>query len=218
MTQLTYIAGYGRSATTTADLVEAVRRNAISCGELWRLPHLIPIDLCSCGVSIAACPVWSGQAQRSSRLQLLWFQVLESATTLFVPMPLVHRAVRLELGGGESYQQYWSQAFGAASGASGTSAFVDSSKSTRRTAGRPIALHASGIDIVDLIVTHRPFRDIVQSRRNAFSRSGRHPRAIAFRTRIAQAVAIGCARLISYRLPVQLRVAISRTFSKIIAH
>lgn len=206
--KMTYVGGYGRSASTLIDSTTAQQSGALSTGELWMLPHRTPEHECSCGLQLGECGAWSdvvSHAGPSSRQSML----LESHLALFIPLPMLRRLAGRSSSGRPSYQEYWTNSIGAACSAQETDSVVDSSKTTRRTAGRALAIQASGAaDVVSIIIPVRQIGEVIESRRAAFERMKRPLVLVGVRTRAGRRIAILTAALVARRLGVPaIRVA-----------
>jgi hypothetical protein len=61
MTNVIYVAGYGRSGTTILDMMLSSNPSIASGGEVFRAAEIFADEqaICSCGQPIISCPVWS---------------------------------------------------------------------------------------------------------------------------------------------------------------
>lgn len=158
--RIIYIAGYSRSGSTIVDMILNGADNALSTGELTYLHEDAgkPGRHCTCGECYSACPIYGPWlAQRPSEEGDL-VRSIEGRSGL----------ERLLAGGlskqiASSYRDYATSLFTHLQAQSGSDVIVDSSKSAKDAAGRPIALHRlAGLDVKILHLTRDP-RSTVRS-------------------------------------------------------
>lgn len=170
-----YVAGYGRSGSTTLGRVVAQQHAAVGIGEVAALADgaFVESARCSCGRGYAECPYWTSveAALRGGGSPLPSIGPWEGLPGLVLPMVVLRRIVRRRAASARhrdvSYAAGVAALLGAADGA-----VVDTSKTTRRTANRPRLLRASGAD-VRLWLPWRPVRAVIASHRSAQRRAGR---------------------------------------------
>jgi hypothetical protein len=180
-----YIAGYGRSGSTLLDRLLGLLPGVRGLGEIARLPwHLRDPHqaVCACGTTLAACPFWS-------RVVAAVDPALRDAGGPAGAWRLVRRydgARRLWLPGGtsgrafERYAGFTRAVLAAVRRETGVSVLVDSSKSARNSAARPLALAALGED-VRVVHLVRPLGGVLASVRRYDQRAPllRAPRTVA---------------------------------------
>src|SRR5665648_533912 len=71
MTKLVYIGGYGHSGTTLLEYMLSASPLVLSCGEVVTHLKQNQDKICSCGNSIAQCPVWYPFYPNSDHLRML---------------------------------------------------------------------------------------------------------------------------------------------------
>lgn len=200
--KMIYVGGYGRSASTLIDSTTAQQIGALSAGELWTLPYRTPEHECSCGLRLGDCNAWSGAVYHAGP-SLRQSMLLESHLALLAPLLVLRHLACRSSPGRASYQEYWTSSIGAACSAQETVSVVDSSKTTRRTAGRALAIHASGAAKIErVIIPIRPVDEVIDSRRAGFERVGRPLILVGLRTRVGRRLAILTAELVARRLGV----------------
>lgn len=196
-----YIAGYGRSGSTLLDRLLGLLPDVRGLGEVARLPwHLRAPHraACACGTTLGACPFWSRVvAAHDPALRAAggpagaWRLVrrYEGARRLWLPA----------LASGTGYERYAAFARGvlvAVRRETGAGVLVDSSKSARNSAARPLALAALGED-VRVVHLVRPLRGVLEAVRGYDERS---PLLRAPRTAAGYAAANLAARTVGRRI------------------
>jgi hypothetical protein len=156
--RILYIAGYSRSGSTLVDMVLNASARVASTGELTYLHQeaTTPGRVCGCGASYGQCARYgswlaarpTGEAQvvraveRRGNLRKLVAGMVPSAEAA-------------------AYRRYGQSLFGHIAKESGADIIVDSSKSARDAAGRPLALsRVAGLDVRILHLTRDPRRTV----------------------------------------------------------
>lgn len=148
MAKVVYVAGYGRSGSTVLDILLGSHPSICSVGEVAFLtPEVTAARPCACGEPYTSCPFWKeftrdlcSRVGRSSTERL---RAVESRRSL--PRLLLNR-VRPALA--SWYRDFNRETVDYVLSKSNASVIVDSSKSGRWTAGRPLALdRLAGLDV-----------------------------------------------------------------------
>lgn len=208
-----YVCGYGRSGSTTLGRLLAQKHGAVALGEVAHASPVVATGkaaLCSCGLSLWDCPFW-GEAlrrmphalgPRAEKLRSL----VEGPVGLILPLVLLRRAapyigftklacstplatamqVLVEVGGG---------------------ALVDTSKTSYRTASRPLVLAAAGAE-VGLHMPLRPWREVRDSYMAAHRRRGSPVRVGWASVRVL--VGLGFSRISAQIVSWRLRTPLTR--------
>lgn len=174
-----YVAGYGRSGSTTLGRVLASEHRALGVGEAAKLQRDVfdPSVTCTCGRTYLACEYWAGVEKALESLTETprplrpWIGGLLG---LFLPMSMLRRLVD---------QSGFSPRHPGVTLAQGLSVLVfeaggnlvDTSKTTRRAANRPRVWRAIGQD-VHVVTARRPLQGVIESHRAAQVRHGRRGR------------------------------------------
>lgn len=172
-----YVAGYGRSGSTTLGRVIAQNGGAVGVGEVAVLGDgsFVEDARCSCALSYGQCPYWtgveSGLIAREGTAKLPMMGRWEGLAGLVLPMRILRRLVHSRAYSTAHPSVAWADGIAALCDSAG-GAIVDTSKTTRRTANRPRLLVASGA-AVELWLPTRPLADVVASHRAAQRRRGR---------------------------------------------
>ncbi len=167
-----YIMGSGRSGSTVLDIILGHLPDAVSVGELSRLPQVAWVEnnYCSCGERARACPFWSEISDRWRertggdhvgdfiRLQRL-FEGRGGMTRLLADKALVRRRF-------DDYAFLVRALFGAIAEVSGKSLVIDSSKQV----GRAFALVNTPDLDVRLLHLIRDGRGVAWSLHKAYKR------------------------------------------------
>jgi hypothetical protein len=138
-----YIAGYGRSGSTILDMMLGLHQDVFGAGEL---AHIFLEQLenheCSCGRLYGQCAFW--HEVRSSFMCALPGVSLDQAARITRSMEGSVKGFQLLRGltppPSRQYADIWRAMLGAIGRVAASSVVVDSSKSTRLTAGRALAL------------------------------------------------------------------------------
>jgi hypothetical protein len=70
LAKLIYIGGYGRSGSTLLEYLLSAHPGVVACGEVERhLRRFGRKKVCTCGVRVRACPVWSAFQHKKGRLR-----------------------------------------------------------------------------------------------------------------------------------------------------
>jgi hypothetical protein len=170
--RIVYIAGYGRCGSTILDIVLGAHRHAASCGELtYLLEDFDAARRCACKRPYSRCEVWAPS--------LAVIDPVASAGALrraeARPWPaLPVRIPRLDHSLLASYATTMRQLLARAAAGMGAQVLIDSSKTTKTCALRPIRLAQSGFD-VRVIHLHRGFAATMRSvaRRSNWAAEGR---------------------------------------------
>ncbi|MGE3173748.1 MAG: sulfotransferase [Planctomycetota bacterium] len=155
-----YIAGYGRSGSTLLDLVLGNHTEVRGGGELMYLLDEFrhPERRCACQQPYATCEFWApivrefAAADDALRAQLLHVDQRRG---------FVRKWFSLRRGGGAEHDAYrgFQRALFTAMTRGGARFVVDSSKSARDAAFRPVALRrVAGLDVRVLHLVRSPFR------------------------------------------------------------
>lgn len=162
-----YIAGYGRSGSTLLGMLEGRRQNAVVLGEAYALAcgTFLQSAVCSCGAPFPTCSYWATIDDALARHDHVMVSHsrrnwLEGIFGLLVPMFLLRR-LAATAAFSTRYRMPYSQGVTTLATVSG-GAFVDSSKTTRKTANRPRLLAAAGLD-VQLYIATRRLPEVVES-------------------------------------------------------
>lgn len=150
MATIIYIGGYGRSGSTVLDIALGNDAGVISLGEVANLFPLLASAgeaVCSCDEAVHNCPLW-GPVIRSLQEAGLndWRRIARAQRVVegwrgFLAAITGHRALWGFTGdAAETYVRYMRALFAALATTSGAPVFVDSSKSTRLTLSRALAL------------------------------------------------------------------------------
>lgn len=206
---MVYIGGYGRSGSTLLDRLFDRIPGTIGLGEAanlfleWRRGAAAR---CSCGQQLGACPFWASVleavrpvAERYGGAEAVDRAVrrVERSSRLWLPLS---RPI-------EIYRDVWSTVIDAVYGQAGAGAIlVDSSKSTRLTAGRPLALRAAlGVDVffIHLVRDARGvlYSSLRGSNRALESGAVRLPPFTATRSMASLLAANAAARMVAAKLP-----------------
>src|SRR5699024_10823843 len=123
---------------------------------------LSPDRQCTCGSSLTSCLYWSDFVNmRPGTKSRRGVRILESAGSLLLPMFLLKKLMMcVYVDEGTSYSA-WLQGQVERAAQLGYAGMVDTSKSTREAAGRPVLYAALGI-AVEMYLPRRPLRDVVR--------------------------------------------------------
>ena len=149
--KIIYIAGYGRSGSTLLDITLSQGHGIFSGGELSSITHFLlsQHSLCACGLPLFECPVWGDILNRMmhylnvegisplafQRLQKHIESVFSLAELKAFGKWFIANKSQLDI-----YTRFYKELFGAI-GELGFDYVIDSSKSSRWVAARPVALH-----------------------------------------------------------------------------
>jgi hypothetical protein len=136
--RVVYIAGFGRSGSTFLDLLLGNHNEIFGCGELRNLFNLLGRDraTCACGLRLRECSFWRGvwSDVRSEIGKGLTLEEADAVTTAFDHLR------RPGTRDPAAYASLWRATFGAIARRSGRDVLVDSSKTMRNAAWRPVEL------------------------------------------------------------------------------
>ena len=157
-----YVAGYGRSGSTILGTLLNSASHASHVGELCFLPDEWPDPerKCSCGSRFDDCPFWASVDPGQLLSEADWKRVrrLERATSLpRLVLGLISRRER------SAIHAYMSSVLPALTRVAGESTIVDSSKTARGAAGRPLVLSRYSRKPVFLIHLIRDGRQCMRS-------------------------------------------------------
>ena len=136
-----YIAGYGRSGSTVLDIMLGGHARITSAGELTYLFDDFgdPRRFCGCGAGYSDCPLWGelpSSVHTADAAQIT--RAMDKRRWLFGAGGTGHPSKQRRMS--ESYGWLWRQVFQHAGGVQGSDYVVDSSKTAREAAYRPVAL------------------------------------------------------------------------------
>ena len=156
-TDVVYISGYGRSGSTILDMLLGSHPQMIGTGEVFRLFEGWQAgENCSCGQALTDCPFWTAVMARlradmpgmePSEADRLTRSV-EGPTGAILPHPRIPEEARAQYGA------LWRSVLAGIAAEAGVRYVVDSSKSTRETGGRALALAAlagASVRVVHLV-------------------------------------------------------------------
>ncbi|MEM6577878.1 MAG: sulfotransferase [Pseudomonadota bacterium] len=149
-----YIAGYSRCGSTILDMVLNAAQGAVSTGELTYLldDAADPSRLCTCGKPFHSCGRYGGWTANRSTTEAALVRRVESRAGL---QALLSEQPRTEID--RVYAQYAQSLFAHIHDQTGAKVIVDSSKSAKDAAGRPLALaRIAGLDVRVLHLTRDP--------------------------------------------------------------
>lgn len=175
-TPVEYVAGYGRSRSTVLGMLLGRRKSMIVLGEAHNARRGgAPELLCTCGSKASRCTFWAPVVtvdwKGSSRRQI---ELMESAFGLIVPRLVLHAWInRIVVSPGMTYAD-WLQLHLSQASRSGYAGIVDTSKSTRETAARPILYSLVGASVTVQLPT-RPIGEVITSVEAAWQRRGKRP-------------------------------------------
>ncbi|KPQ17781.1 MAG: Sulfotransferase family [Rhodobacteraceae bacterium HLUCCO18] len=158
--RILYIAGYSRSGSTLLDMALAGSGRIASTGELTYLQDdaALPDRRCTCGAAYGACCRYAGWLAARPANEADLVRGIERRGNL---RRLLTGTVAAEEA--RAYRAYAQGLFGHIGAATGAEIVVDSSKSARDAAGRPLALSLlAGLDVRILHLTRDP-RHTMQS-------------------------------------------------------
>jgi len=158
--RILYIAGYSRSGSTLLDMALDSSGRIASTGELTYLQDdaAAPDRLCTCGAAYGSCSRYADWLARRPAGEGNQVRRIEHRGNL---RRLLAGSVAAEEA--RAYSAYARSLFGHIGTATGAEIVVDSSKSARDAAGRPLALSLlAGLDVCILHLTRDP-RHTVQS-------------------------------------------------------
>jgi hypothetical protein len=152
--RILYIAGYSRSGSTLVDMVLNSSARITSTGELTYLHDdaRAAKRLCTCGAAYGHCATYGGWLARRPADEGAVVRSVERRSAL-------GRLVAGTVTGADvhAYRAYGQSLFGHIAETTGAGIVVDSSKSARDAAGRPLALsRLAGLDIRVLHLTRDP--------------------------------------------------------------
>lgn len=205
---VSYVAGYGRSRSTVVGLEIGRLKNHLVAGEAHMARRSLSSDrLCTCGSLVISCPYWS-------RFVLpdcvprggLWVRLLESWWSLIMPLALLRKLMlRLSVTEGVSYAE-WLMGQVTRVGELGYAGLVDTSKSTREAAGRPVLYAAIGV-AVEMHLPLRPLGEVLSSVRSARDRRGLSAgKFLLLRVLLSRSLAHFLARVAAHRVKSELSV------------
>lgn len=154
MTQVLYVAGYSRSGSTMLDMVLGAHPAIVSTGELT---YLLADSgntqrICTCGASYRDCPFWGDWVTGRSSGEAVAVRRIESRANL-----QALRDGRISPVDRDLYYRYARSLTEHALKRSGSTILLDSSKSAKDAAGRPIAmLKLAELDVKVLHLTRDP--------------------------------------------------------------
>jgi len=138
MTKILYIAGYGRSGSTVLNIVLGNHSDIVGVGEVSLLLNdwIAPDHVCACGKPYDKCEFWSSLFQSPPSAKLVQ-SVRKIEKLSFVPCLLLGL---IREDNRQVYRAYQEMLFDHIASSTGKSIIIDSSKSARYIAGRPLAL------------------------------------------------------------------------------
>ena len=154
-----YIAGYGRSGSTILDMLLGSSSSFMGAGELTNVFDLYYSNAsCSCGLSYPDCPFWATvMGELHSRIPQFDAQHMSRITTIvesglvMMRVPSDRRTIL------KHYGWIWKNMFHSISKISSASVIVDSSKNSRLTVNRPLALMTRcGLEICAIHLVRDP--------------------------------------------------------------
>jgi hypothetical protein len=156
--RILYIAGYSRSGSTLLDMMLDGSARIASTGELTYL-HQDAAKAgrrCTCGAPYADCARYAGWLSRRPSGEAARMRAVEQRGALRRLL-----AGRIEDADACAYRAYGRSLFAHIGAATGAEVVVDSSKSARDAAGRPLALsRLAGLDVHILHLTRDPGRTV----------------------------------------------------------
>lgn len=168
-----YIGGYGRSGSTVLDILLGNGREVVSLGEVRRLFPMLAGEVesrCACGEPLSSCPFWRLIVSNFEQQGLNEWPKIARAQKQVEGMGGLISLIRGDFSRGGSqettgclYRQYMEALFNAIAAVAGCSTVVDSSKTTRSTIGRPLALARLGCFNVKLLHLVRDGRAVMWS-------------------------------------------------------
>lgn len=210
-----YVCGYGRSGSTTLGRLLAHQLNGIALGEI--ASAVVPKGTsarelqCSCGSALAKCTFWGPvlcKAPRNvGRDAILVATILDSPLALALPRQLLSVLAS---------RACFSQILPMTSLPSGVQVLsqespgrliVDTSKTSYRTAGRPLALAVAGAKI-RLHLPTRPWREVRSSYIAAHHRRNRPVSASVATCKVLTGMAF--SRATTYVVALRLRQPVTR--------
>ena len=157
MTTILYIAGYGRSGSTILDKFLGAHPEIVSGGEMFRAPEIFTDDaaLCTCGATFRDCAVWRGYRADVMRVAAEFGGMSELRRAL--------AGVEGRAGLGHAAPNHWQtwqalagRGVAAIAAAKPAAKFVvDSSKTARGAAARPLCLSRAGHDLRVILLSRR---------------------------------------------------------------
>jgi len=157
MNKFVYIAGYGRSGSTLLDMLLDSVPHAFGSGELARIfDQWQQNGVCSCQRPIQSCTFWRPVMHRY-KLQMsdIPLEEAQRVTRKVEGMSNLGRLLTKRYSSDEiTYKRVWLAMLKSIHELSGSNLMVDSSKSTRATVGRPLALSelcGSNLSVIHLV-------------------------------------------------------------------
>jgi hypothetical protein len=144
-TAVLYISGYGRSGSTVLDMLLGSHPGMLGTGEVVRLfEGWDDGESCSCGATLRECELWSAVMRRFQKALPDMTAAEAGALTRRVEgrMGAVLPHLGVSAADRERYGRVWRVVLSAIAEEAGARYVVDSSKSTRDTGGRALALSA----------------------------------------------------------------------------
>lgn len=175
-----YIAGYGRSGSTILDLSLARHPQAVSGGEIYRAAEIFsdPEALCTCGNRLADCPVW-GPVRPIYEESARGFGGLTGLQEAFSTYEGIKGLRAIRRGGpdrsseiGLVWEKLNTLSFSAlARSAENATWVVDSSKTARGAAARPVLLSQLTGNQLMLLPMQRSLPGVLASARKGSNRA-----------------------------------------------
>lgn len=164
-----YVTGYGYSGSTLLGRLKGREHNCVVVGEAQRISNATFIQnaMCSCGKTFTKCQFWAEvdktlntkDVSEEKTRQRHW---LEGWLGLLIPMAVLRKLVKATKFS-ERYMIPFPEGCEVLANVGGGS-FVDTSKTTRKSANRPRMLAAAGLHVVPYMAL-RPLRDVIKSYR-----------------------------------------------------
>lgn len=197
-----YVAGYGRSRSTVVGMILARREGALVVGEAHMARRSgSQSRICTCGQEVVSCPFWGSIVLDAiSARNLRDIQLLESWISLFLPVSVLRWLIlRVQVSSELSYFA-WLRSHTNQANSLGFDGIVDTSKSTREAAARPLLYHLCGMQ-VRLYLPERPLREVIASVSTATRRRGETPsKLLPVKVAVSRTLSHFLTRLAAYRV------------------